>query len=76
MEPDLDAIERQLVEVENTLDRLEDGSFWSDPTGTIDRPGDVTAEHDVQDSVTDGDTAEQPFDATPVNRPAPARTDQ
>ena len=28
--PDLDAIERDLADVEKALDRLDDGSYWTD----------------------------------------------
>lgn len=33
---DLDRIERDLAEVERTLDRLGDGSYWNDGSSTVD----------------------------------------
>ncbi|MBA3398402.1 MAG: hypothetical protein H0U01_00420 [Acidimicrobiia bacterium] len=36
MDPDdLDGIERDLVEAERTLERLDDGSFWTDVTQPV-----------------------------------------
>ncbi len=32
---DLDAIERDLVEAERTLERLDDGSFWTEVTQPV-----------------------------------------
>ncbi len=79
VEPDLDAIERQLAEAESTLERLDDGSYWTDRTGTMDRTGDATADvtaEQAMDGDAGDDTIEQALDDTPMHSPAPAPTER
>ncbi|GEM_PF-2826199 len=44
MEIDLDAVERELRDAEVTLDRLEDGTYWTDA------PDDITNEQSRDDA--------------------------
>lgn len=41
--PDLDAIERDLAEAEQTLRRLDDGSYWTDEVTAEPTPDDEVA---------------------------------
>jgi RNA polymerase-binding transcription factor DksA len=43
--PDLDAIERDLADVERALQRLEDGSYWTDEVTGAPIPDDELVRH-------------------------------
>lgn len=45
--PDLDAIERDLADVERALGRLEDGSYWTDEVTGRPIPNDELARNPI-----------------------------